>query len=215
MEKQTGQKIKYLQSDNGREYYNRSFNSFLRNEDIRRRLSVPYTPEQNGIAERKNRTLTEMAQCMFIQAHLSHGFWTEAVSTANYIRNRCTTKRLEEKSPFEMWYGRRPDISHLRFGKKAHVLNKDPRKIKLDPRTKMGTFIGYAEESKTYRMWMPEERRVVVSRDVKVLESEFGEDLNNNNDFNESSQEDKQSSEMIIWNTHKKMSIEEPEERER
>ena len=100
-----------------------------------------------------------------------------------------------------MWYGRRSDISYLRtFGKKAYVLNKDPRKKKLDPRTKIGTFIGYAEESKAYKIWMPEKRRVIVSRDVKVLESEFGKDLNNNNDFNESSQEDKQLSEMIIWN---------------
>ena len=101
-ERQTGQKIKYLKSDNGREYCNRSFNSFLRNEGIRRRLSVPYTPKQNGIAEWKNRTLIEMARCMLIQAYLSHGFWAEAVSTANYIRNRCSTKRLEGKSPYEM-----------------------------------------------------------------------------------------------------------------
>ena len=115
-----------------------------------------------------------------------------------------------------MWYGRRSDISYLRtFGKKAYVLNKDPRKKKLDPRTKIGTFIGYAEESKAYKIWMPEKRRVIVSRDVKVLESEFGKNLNNNNDFNESSQEDKQLSEMIIWNIHKKTPIEESEERER
>lgn len=113
-----------------------------------------------------------MARCMLLQANLSTGFWAEAVSTANYLRNRCSTKSLNGKTPFEIWTNRVPSLKHLRtFGMKAYILNKDPRKKKFDSRSKTGIFIGYSDKSKAYRVWIPSERRVVVSRDVKILEN--------------------------------------------
>ena len=132
---------------------------------------MPHTPEQNGVAKRKNRTLIEMARCMLLQSELSKGFWAEAVATANYIRNRCPTTSLKGKTPFELWCQKLPCFTYFRaFGMKAYILNKNPRKEKLDPKAKCGTFIGYSEEAKAYKVWIPSERKVVVSRDVTVLE---------------------------------------------
>ena len=102
-EKQTGQRIKKLRTDNGREYLSNAFKDFLRSEGISHQLSVEYTPQQNGVAERKNRTLVEMARCMMLQGNLPQSLWAEAVNAATYIRNRCATKSLNGETPFEAW----------------------------------------------------------------------------------------------------------------
>ena len=86
-ETQKGRKIKCLQSDNGKEYCNREFDAYLEKCGIVRRLTIPHTPEQNGVAERKNRTLLEATRCMLIQAGQPGSFWAEAISTANHIQN--------------------------------------------------------------------------------------------------------------------------------
>lgn len=88
-EKLTAEKIKILRSDNGREYINKVFDHFLRENGIKRNLTADYTPQQNGVAERYNRTLVEMARCMLLHSSMSQNFWAEAINTANYIRNRC------------------------------------------------------------------------------------------------------------------------------
>jgi len=113
-EKQTGHSIKYLQSDNGTEYRNKAFDEFLTEHGIGRRLAITHTPEQNGVAERRNCTLVETARCLLIQSGLPPSFWGEAVNTANSIRNRCPSKSLNRKTPYEKWTGRVPDVRHLR-----------------------------------------------------------------------------------------------------
>ncbi|CAK9813843.1 Retrovirus-related Pol polyprotein from transposon TNT 1-94 [Anthophora plagiata] len=174
VENQTGKKIKYLQSDNGKEYCNTAFDDFLKTEGIGRRLTVTHTPEQNGVAERRNRTLMDMTRCLLMQSGMPDSFWGEAANTANYIRNRCPSTCLNGKTPFERWFGRVPNVSHFRdFGCEVHTLNRDPSRGKLDPRSKRGIFVGYAERSKGYRVWIPEERRVDITRDVKFVEK-FG-----------------------------------------
>lgn len=97
VENQTGKKIKQLQSDNEREYLSTEFEDFLAKAGIRRRLSIAYNPEQNGIAERKNQTLLKMTRCLLIRSDLPSSFWAEAVSTANYIRNRCPTDQTSSR----------------------------------------------------------------------------------------------------------------------
>lgn len=165
VEKQTGKTIKNLQSDNGKEYCNAKFDKLL-TKGIKRRLTAPHTPQQNGIAERKNRTLIEITRCMLIGSGLPSSFWAEAVLMANYIRNRCVS--LNGKTLFEMWCGRRPNVKHLRiFGEVVYVLNKDSGKGEFDPRGKKGIFVGYGISTKGYRIWLPEERKIIVSRDVK------------------------------------------------
>jgi len=94
MENLTNKRIKKLRTDNGKEYVSKEFSDFLRQEGITRQLSVEYTPQQNGVAERANRTLVEMARCIMLQANLPQSMWAEAVNTATYLRNRCATKSL-------------------------------------------------------------------------------------------------------------------------
>lgn len=113
VETQTGKTIKNLQSDNGKEYVNNIFNDFLKNNGIERRLKFTHTPEQNGIAERRNRTLVELARCMLIESELPQSFWGEAINTANYIRNICASKCLEGKTVFEKWTRKTPNVSYF------------------------------------------------------------------------------------------------------
>lgn len=125
VEKQTGSKIKVVRSDNGREYLSNQFTQFLKHEGIVHQLSAEYTPQQNGVAERFNRTIVEMARCMMIQSKLSAMFWAEAVNTACYIRNRCPTRALQGGIPYAVWSGKVPTAAHFKvFVTVAHMLEK-------------------------------------------------------------------------------------------
>ncbi|KMQ90721.1 retrovirus-related pol polyprotein from transposon tnt 1-94 [Lasius niger] len=171
VERQTGKSIKALQSDNGREYLNSEMNSLLADHGIERRLTVPRTPQQNGVAERMNRTLLDMARCLMLQSGLSSMFWADAVATACHIRNRCPSSSLGGITPYEKWTGELPKLEHLRtFGAKVFVLDNNPAKDKFAPRSIEGVLIGYPRESKRYRVWMPEEHKAVIARDVKFVE---------------------------------------------
>ncbi|CAB0018378.1 unnamed protein product, partial [Nesidiocoris tenuis] len=103
METFTGKKIKFIQSDNGTEYCNKEFDRYLQAHGIFRRLTIPHTPQQNGVAERKNRSLVEMARCLMVQAKLPPSFWGEAIYTANYIRNRRPSRGIDGETPFKLW----------------------------------------------------------------------------------------------------------------
>ena len=143
MENQKGRTVKCLQSDNGGEYTGGEFDAYLKSKGITRRLTVPYNTEQNGVAERKNRTLLETARCLLLDARLPDSFWAEAVNTANYVRNRLPTKNLDDKTPFEVWTGKVPNISNFRvFGSKVYYLNREPDNRKFSPRGEEGIFLG-------------------------------------------------------------------------
>lgn len=172
-EKQTGQQIKKLRTDNGKEYLSNEFKSFLKKEGIAHQLSVEYTPQQNGVAERKNRTLIEMARCIMLQGNLPQSLWAEAVNAATYIRNRCTTKTLDGKTPFEAWSKRKPYVDFFRIiGSKVIVLNKAQRRGKFQPKGGEYVLVGYSEESKAYRLWNPGTRTVIKARDVRFFEKQ-------------------------------------------
>ena len=104
--KYPGKRIKRLRTDNAKEYVSKNFSEFLKKEGISRELSVEYTPQQNGVAERANRTLVEMARCMMVQSRVPTSLWAEAVNTACYIRNRCSSKHTGNKTPYELWTGK-------------------------------------------------------------------------------------------------------------
>ncbi|CAB0006643.1 unnamed protein product, partial [Nesidiocoris tenuis] len=172
VETQKGRKIKCIQSDNGKEFCNREFDRYLEENGISRRLTVNHTPQQNGIAERKNRSLVETARCMLIQSKLAPSFWAEAISTANHIKNRSPSSPINGDTPFKLWNNRIPNVSYFRiFGSTVYFLDKTPQKNKFDPRSKRGTFIGYSDQTKGYRIWLSESKEVIVSRDVKFLNS--------------------------------------------
>lgn len=172
VENQLNRTIKILRSDNGLEYVNKNFSKFLKECGIRHQTTTPYTPQQNGTAERMNRTLIERAKCMMLNANLPKVYWAEAIHTAAYIINRSPTKSLCYKTPEEMWTGQKPNVSHMRtFGCEAMVhLPKEKRK-KLDSKSQKMTFIGYCENTKGYRFLLPNSKIAIKSRDAVFLES--------------------------------------------
>ena len=107
-----GNLIGTLRSDNDGEYLLKEFEEYLRAIRIHHKLSAPYLPVQNGVAERLNRTLMESAHTMLAQARLSEKYWAEAVATAAYLRNRTATRSLKKVTPYEKWYGRKPNLAH-------------------------------------------------------------------------------------------------------
>lgn len=166
-ERQTGKKIKSLRTDNGTEFINNSFNSLLEAEGIIRQLSTPYTPQQNGVAERANRTLVEMARSMMVHARVEEYLWAEAINTAVYLRNRCTTKQIKDKTPYEVWNGRKPNVQHLRtFGSYAVGLDKSANRSKFEAKGTQCILVGYSNNAKAYRLFDLETHAVIEQRDV-------------------------------------------------
>lgn len=167
-ERQTDRKLKVFQSDNGGEYSGNDFLSYLKEHGIVSRRACAYTPQQNGVAERMNRTLLNMVRMMLHQSKLPKSFWTNALVTAVYIRNRLTCTGLpDSKTPYEIWRGRKPSVAHLRvFGARCWYSTHGEKVDKLDPKAKTAVFIGYAPDQKAYRLWNSNENKSVVSRDV-------------------------------------------------
>ena len=170
-EKQTGHRVKTLWSDRGREYLSGKFQQFLRQNGIQHQTTALYTPQQNGVAERFNRTVVEMGRTMLHAADLSYDFWAEAVNTATYIWNRCILKALDNKiTPEELWTNKKPSIEHLRiFGSTTYALIKENRP-KFTPKAKKCLFLGYEANSKAYHLWCPEDNKIIISQDVKFNE---------------------------------------------
>ncbi|KAG7578952.1 Ribonuclease H-like superfamily [Arabidopsis thaliana x Arabidopsis arenosa] len=164
-------KIKIFRSDNGGEYTSHAFKQHLAKHGIIHQTSCPYTPQQNGVAERKNRHLMEVARSMMFHTNVPKRFWSDAVVLACYLINRTPTKILQDSSPFEVLNKNKPSINHLRvFGCVCFILIGEQRN-KLDPKSVKGMFIGYSITQKGYKCYIPETRKVLVSRDVKFVES--------------------------------------------
>ncbi|KAH9684673.1 DNA (cytosine-5)-methyltransferase 1B [Citrus sinensis] len=136
IENQTEKKIKRLRTDNGMEYCSKEFEDFYKSKGIARHRAVTYTPQQNGLAERMNRTIIERVRYMLLNANLSKGFWAEAVTTAAYLINRSPSSALGFKTPQELWSGKPPDLTNLRiFGCPAYAHIKQG---KLEPKAVKG-----------------------------------------------------------------------------
>ncbi|BBH01937.1 hypothetical protein Prudu_012349, partial [Prunus dulcis] len=162
IETQSGRKIKTLRSDN--------MNIICQDEGIVRHFTVRETPQQNGVAERMNRTLLEKVRCMLSNAGLGKAFWAEAITYASHLINRLPAAANEGKTPMEVWSGKPcTDYKYLHiFGCPAYY---HVRKSKLDPRAKKALFMGFSTGVKGYRLWCPDEKKIVVSRDVTFDEA--------------------------------------------
>ena len=143
-----------IQSDNGSEFKNEGFEEFCNEERIVHNFSSPRTPEQNRVVERKNRTLVEMARTMLSKNGLPRYFWAEAVNTSCYIINRAMVRPLSRKTPYELFKGKRPSITHFKvFGTKCFVHMNDKRDIdKFEAKSEPEIFFGYSATSRTYRI---------------------------------------------------------------
>lgn len=173
-ENQLNTKIKIVRSDNGKEYINKDLQQFFSERGIVHQTSCAHTPEQNGLAERKNRTIVEKAKCMMFDANLPDKFWAEAVHTAVHIMNRSPTVALSNTTPLEVWSGTKPSIKHLRvFGCIAmvHIPKVDRRK--LGEKSEKLMMVGYSDTQKGYRLINPTTYKVKVSRDITFIESQM------------------------------------------
>ncbi|KAJ4716700.1 Retrovirus-related Pol polyprotein from transposon TNT 1-94 [Melia azedarach] len=187
VEKESGRQIKAMRTDRGGEFTSKEFQEFCEANGIRRFLTVPRSPQQNGVAERNNRTILNIARSMLKSKRLPKEFWAEAVSTAVYLSNRSPIRSVWGKTPQEAWCGRKPGISHFRvFGSVAHVHVPDERRTKLDDKSESFIFIGYDSSSKGYKLYNPNSKKIVISRDIifdKEGEWDFGPDVDDFNFF--------------------------------
>ena len=152
VENQTGRKIKVLRSDNGGEYVDKEFVDFCASEGIRREFTVPYTPQQNGVVERKNGVVRAMIHDQGLPLFL----WVDACNMTMYLQNKSPHKSLGNLTPEEAFSRKRPQLTHLRiFGCVTYSQVPKEKRTKLDPTAKKGNFVGYSETSKAYRIYIP------------------------------------------------------------
>ena len=156
--------VKCLRSDNGTEFTSQAFKSLTKNK-IKHETSAPYSPHQNGTAERSWRTLFEMARCLLLNANLDKKFWPYAVLTATYMRNRCYNNRLKQ-TPFQALTRKKPNISNMTiFGTECFAYTQN--RAKLDAKCEKGIFFGYDKGSPAYLVYFPESGKISKVRNVK------------------------------------------------
>ena len=162
-----------IQADNDGVYTSHAWREYCREKGIRLQFSSPYTPQQNGIAERYWRTLNESAESMLQGAGLPKQYWERAYKTANYLQNRIVHTGYKE-TPLELMTGKVPDLTHLRvFGCKGFVHVPKELRRKLDAKALEGVHVGYSEQHKAYVTWVPSKHKFVVTRNVQHNEQDF------------------------------------------
>ena len=162
-------RVKCIRSDNGTEYTSDNFQSLLREKGIRHETSSPYSPHQNGTAERQWRTLFEMGRCLLLKKGLPKVLWPYAVQHASHVRNRCYNDRTEN-TPYFKLTGRKPNLSKMWvFGSDCYAYKHDHKK--LNPRGERGIFVGHSKNSPAYQIYNPHTEKVSKHRLVKLKET--------------------------------------------
>jgi hypothetical protein len=160
-------RIKKIISDNGTEFNNSQIEGFLEEEGIKHEFSSPYTPQQNGVVERKNRTLLDMARTMLDEYKTPDRIWAEAINTACYLINRLYLHRILKKTSYEILTGKKPNVSYFRvFGSKCFILIKRDRNSKFVPKAVEGFLLGYDSNTRAYRVFNKSTGLVEVSCDI-------------------------------------------------
>lgn len=171
-ERETDLKLRYLKSDRGKEFDSREFKEWLESEGITHEMSAPYEHEQNGLAERGIRNVSQRAMCQLFGANMSQGFWPYAVKNAVYLINRSPTTTLKNKTPFEAWTGKRPNIKHLRtFGETGYVHIPPETRKKWTKKARPCRLLGHTSRSTNYELWDPERHTIIISPNVDFDES--------------------------------------------
>ncbi|MCH92472.1 retrovirus-related pol polyprotein from transposon tnt 1-94 [Trifolium medium] len=148
------------------------FNKFCIDQGIKRQLTTAYTPQQNGVSERKNRTIMNMVRCMLSDKNVPKKFWPENVKWAVYVLNRSPTMSVKNVTPEEAWSGMKPSVKHFKvFGCLAFVHIPDVQRKKLDNKSIKCVHLGVSEESKAYKLYSPIDKKIIISRDVVFDES--------------------------------------------
>nr|GEY14831.1 hypothetical protein [Tanacetum cinerariifolium] len=172
LENQLSLKVKVIRSDNGTEFKNHDLNQFCRMKGIKREFSIPRTPQQNGIAKRKNRTFIEAPRIMLVDSFLPILFWAEVVNTACYVQNKVLVTKPQNKTPYELLHGRKPSIGFMRpFGCLVTILNTLDSLGKFDGKVDEGFLVGYSVSSKAFRVFNSKTRIVQETLHVNFLEN--------------------------------------------
>lgn len=159
--------IKTIRSDNGTEFTSKNVKQFLTSNGIKHEKTVPYTPEQNGSAEREMRTIVESARSMICAKGLTKRLWAEAVNTATFVLNRSGTSTINDKTPYELWHKKSADLSDFRvFGSEVFVHVPKQLRKKWDAKSEKAFFVGYSDETKGYKVFYREQNKVKMARDV-------------------------------------------------
>jgi hypothetical protein len=162
-----GLRTKKIRSDNGTKFKNSQIEGFLEEEGIKHKFSSPYTPQQNGLVERKNRTLLDMARTMLDEYKTPDRFWAEAINTACYSINWFYLHRILKKTSYKLLTGKKPNISYFKvFGSKCFILVKRGRKSKFAPKAVEGFLLGYDSSTRAYRVFNKSTGLVEVSCDI-------------------------------------------------
>ncbi|KAD4584327.1 hypothetical protein E3N88_21928 [Mikania micrantha] len=174
IEREYGHKIGTLRTDRGGEFMSREFLAYCDTKGITRHFTAPYTPQQNGVVERRNRTVIEMVRSMLKENNVPRSFWGEASRHAIFILNRVPTKAVCHMTPYEALKGSKPNLEHLRvFGCVGYVKTPVTTQLKkLDDRSTPMVYLGSEPGSKAYRMFDPINNQVNVSRDVYFNEKQ-------------------------------------------
>ncbi|KAI3682224.1 hypothetical protein L2E82_50087 [Cichorium intybus] len=161
MELMLNKKVRTVHSDNGSEFKNQTLDGFLKTKGINHNFSAPYTPQQNGVVERRNRSLCEAARTMLNFANLPMYFWAEAISTACFTQNRSYIHKRFHITPYEVLNRRKPNVKFLHiFGCRCFILNMKDHLTKFDNKSEEGIFLGYSQDSKAYRVMNKKTRKI-------------------------------------------------------
>ncbi|KAK3037884.1 hypothetical protein RJ639_032114 [Escallonia herrerae] len=184
VEKESGYEIKSLRTDRGGEFTSNEFKAFYEIHGIHSPMIVPRSPQHNGVVEKKNQTILNMARTMLKSKSMPKELWAEAVACAVYLSNRSPTKSLKDVTPQEAWSGLKPNVSHLRvFGSIAYVQVPEQERSKLDDRSIKLVSIGYDEHSKGYRFFNPSNKKFMTTSDEFKLmgycDSDYAGDIVN------------------------------------
>jgi transposase InsO family protein len=160
-------KVKKIRSDNGSEFKNLQVEEYLEEEGIKHEFSAPYTPQQNGVVERKNRMLIDMERRMLGEYKTSEGFWSEVMNTSCHAINRLYLHCLLKKTSYELLTGNKPNVSYFCvFGSKCYILVKKGGHSKFAPKAVEGFLLSYDSNTKAYRVFNKSSGLVEVSSDV-------------------------------------------------
>ena len=169
LQNEKGVPIVQIRSDHGKEFENAKFEAFYNEHGIKKEFSAPKTPQQNGMVEKKNHVIQEMARVMLLNKSIPQKFWAKAVNTLCHIRNMIYFQARTKKISYEIWKEKKPKVKYFRvFGSKCYILNDRENPGKFDAKSDKGIFLGYATNSQAYRVYNKRTKLVMESINVVI-----------------------------------------------